>query len=95
MPTASKQVKIFNQTNENEAQLSLRRQIKSLQFLYTQRYKELHENWLNRYLVKSRSEPWHVTPSEEQLVWVLSRIHPQSVGSVSEASFNLSRSGFC
>ena len=92
VPTASKQVKIFNQTNENEAQLSLRRQIKSLQFLYTQRYKELHENWLNRYLVKSRSEPWHVTPSEEQLVWVLSRIHPQSVGSVSEASFNLSRS---
>ena len=47
--------------------------------------------WIDRNFIKSRSEPWTATPSEEQMLRMFSRLHPQAVSSSSEAIFNLSR----
>ncbi len=82
-------IKLKTKSNKINSQLGLRREINQLNKNQQIKFHKLHDQWVDRSFVKSRFEPWTASPSEEQIIWILSRLHPQLVGSASESVFNL------
>merc|ERR1712159_337905 len=82
-------IKLKTKSNKINSQLGLRREINKLNKNQQIKFHKLHDQWVDRSFVKSRFEPWTASPSEEQIIWILSRLHPQLVGSASESVFNL------
>ena len=82
-------IKLKAKSNQINGQLGLRREINRLNKNQQIKFHKLHDQWVDRSFVKSRFEPWTAAPSEEQIIWILSRLHPQLVGSPSESVFNL------
>ena len=85
----NEKITLKNKSNQLNAQIGLRREIQQLSKIQKSKFNKLHDQWVERSFVKSRFEPWTAAPSEEQMIWILSRVHPQLVGSTSETIFNL------
>nr|YP_009646439.1 hypothetical chloroplast RF1 [Chloroparvula japonica]QBX98159.1 hypothetical chloroplast RF1 [Chloroparvula japonica] len=86
-PTVTGRVPLSYKDSATQAQTALRRQIMRVKNVYKTRFINLHNQWVNRSVIRPQQEPWSASPSEEQLVWMLSRIHNQSIASVSESSY--------